>query len=203
MTAAHCVGGGFESFCKTHSWVFDHKLDSNESLSTVIDPVNVYKCASITSSPNKVRADYAIVTLERPVLDRKPVHIQIDRLVKKNDQVFTIHSPRGLPLKYSTGFVRDSARSGNYFVTNLDTMRGSSGAPVFDARTEKVVGMLVQGDHDFELLDERFCNAFKRCDDTDCRGESVLSLKSVFSKLAYKTAVELDKNLAISEAYSF
>ena len=36
-----------------------------------------------------------------------------------------------------------------YFTANLDTYRGNSGSPVFNAITHKVEGVLVRGEQDF------------------------------------------------------
>ncbi len=117
--------------------------------------------------------------------NRLPLEIETGGNVRPGENVYSIHSPRGLPLKYSTGRVRETSGE-NSFVTTLDLLRGSSGAPVFDARTHKVIGLVANGDVDYELLMEPFCNVFKRCGEHECRGETLTRTSQIPLSVHFK-----------------
>lgn len=169
LTAGHCYMGG-QNPCAEYSWVFDFAADHPGITQFSGSSENVYKCAKIESLSYRGDLDYALIKLDRPVEGRRPLTLSTKPQLEVGAPVFSIHSPRGLPLKYSTGFVREN-QAANSLVTALDLMRGSSGAPIFDATTGEVVALVAQGDSDYVLLDEPFCNQYKRCADWDCRGE--------------------------------
>lgn len=177
LTASHCYNG-IQSVCATSKWVFDYKFkDSNqEILSTSYD--KIYSCKKIVQSSYLNNLDYLVIELDRSVQGVQPIEVDFEPLEKQfgtdirpqSVDFFSITSPRGLPLKYSKGHLR-SNNDLNHFVTNIDLMRGSSGGPVFNAKNNKLAGIVAQGDHDYELQDEPFCNKFYTCTEDGCRGE--------------------------------
>lgn len=94
-------------------------------------------------------ADYALVRLDRPAAGRHPLAISRTP-VGQGVEVGVIGYPSGLPVKVQEkgATVRSVSRDG-YFVTNLDTFRGSSGSPVFNMRTLKIEGIIVRGGGDY------------------------------------------------------
>lgn len=173
LTAGHCLMGGNDP-CKELAWVFDYATDS-QATSFRGSEEKTYRCRRVLEIKYRDDLDYAVIELDRDVTGRKPLPLGAKIPVSANQKVFSIHSPRGLPLKHSTGFVRD-ATAAQSFVMALDLMRGSSGAPIFDQQTGQLIGLVSQGDHDYETQDEPFCNRFKRCDEDKCRGERATRL---------------------------
>ncbi len=149
LTALHCVKRSFNDIM----FVFDFKLDARGVTPVFHKQENVYRAVSIRHSP-KVGDGYVIVKLDRPVIGRVPLILTSKTSVSRNN-LFTIHYPSGLPAKYSDeGWVKDSYYSYEYktyiFDHNLDTFGGSSGAPIFDRKTNKVIGVLMDGDEDYK-----------------------------------------------------
>jgi S1-C subfamily serine protease len=86
-------------------------------------------------------------------------------------KLFVIGHPTGLPQKIADGAsvkianavsyidpIGSIIRKANFFTANLDTYAGNSGSPVFNKRTGKVEGILVQGAEDFRRNPDQFCN---------------------------------------------
>lgn len=168
LTAGHCLLGGLDP-CQEMAWVFDFAADAKATLFHG-SKEKTYRCKRVTEIKYQDDLDYAVIELDRDVQGRAPIALKASVGVSVGQKVFSIHSPRGLPMKHSTGFVRD-ASAARSFVMALDLMRGSSGAPIFDQTTAQLIGLVSQGDHDYETQEEPFCNRFKRCAEDDCRGE--------------------------------
>lgn len=175
MTASHCLSG-LESLRHSAKWVFDYKYENTLDEILNYSDDQVYTSMHVLGSSYINNQDYGIIELDRPVNGRKPLKLNRSVEALDSDYVFAISSPRGLPLKYSQGSIRSIEPY--HFVTNIDLMRGSSGAPVFNDRHE-VIGIVASGDYDYEIQDEPFCNKFKVCHDEDCRGEYATSIKDI------------------------
>lgn len=169
LTASHCYNG-IESICATAKWVFNYKFSQTTSENIQLHPDDVYGCKSIVQGHYVNNFDYKIIELDRPVFNIEPAEVQYDPLDDQDKEFYSVTSPRGLPLKFSTGNLR-SNQEPNYFVSNLDLKRGSSGGPVFSAKTHRLVGIVAQGDIDYVLNEDKFCNAYNICDEDGCRGE--------------------------------
>ena len=59
-----------------------------------------------------------------------------------------------------------------FFVANLDTYGGNSGSPVFASDTNRVEGILVRGETDFEQTPAG-CQISLVCPTSGCRGEDI------------------------------
>ena len=68
---------------------------------------------------------------------------------------------------------------GPYFITNLDSFEGNSGAPVFSERDQFVEGILVGGEDDFFWDSKKDCYRVKRCSEKRCQGESVTKITAL------------------------
>ena len=171
LTAGHCFLGSGD-MCKNSKWIFDYTSTNLKQSQFIADENNIYGCAEVVKLSYQEGLDYALVKLNRPVLDRPPLVVERTNSIALKEKVFSLHSPRGLPLKYSTGHVRSNSDV-NSFVTTLDLLRGSSGGPVFNRQTNRVIGLVANGDTDYTLLEEPFCNMFKVCSEDECRGETI------------------------------
>ncbi len=171
-TAGHCVSKSTD--CKNYQWVFDHKLASNTDTTTVIAKNNVYKCKSIIATVNSSTSkdDYALLRLDRKVLDRPSLEIRKSGKISDGASLVLIGHPKGLPMKIADrAFVRSNSAT-KYFVANTDSYAGNSGSPVLDATTGIVEGILVRGESDY-ITTSTGCYASFICSSTGCSGEDV------------------------------
>jgi hypothetical protein len=134
-----------ESSLKSHRFVFDFAMDSSNDCRR-IRRADVYVGTHIVDSeidPNG--EDWALVRLDRPVVDRQPARLRRTGTVSAWCQLHVAGHPLGLPLKVAgSATVRGSASLG-VFVANLDAFGGGPGAPVFNSETHEVEGMLARG----------------------------------------------------------
>jgi V8-like Glu-specific endopeptidase len=169
LSASHCYSG-LDSVCQDSKWVFDYKFKQTPHEQLVTSSDKIYSCKKIVKGSYSNNLDYVIIELDRFVTGVQPINVDYEKLKNQKDELFAITAPRGLPLKYSSGTLRSNIES-NHFVTNIDLMRGSSGGPIFNSLNGKLVGVVAQGDHDYELQEAPFCNAFHRCEEAGCMGE--------------------------------
>lgn len=151
VTAGHCMTSTVD--CAENKWVFGYKESSEQ-----IPAQNIYGCAKVIDQKMKYSIlgglitdtdrDYAVIKLDRPVQNAKPLKFRTKGKIKISDKVVVIGHPSGLPMK-----IADNARVGktfgNTFKTELDTYGGNSGSPVFNEETGLVEGILVQGAQDY------------------------------------------------------
>ncbi|MDO9182040.1 MAG: serine protease [Bacteriovorax sp.] len=167
VTAGHCMFN--QSECSSNKWVFDFK----EGV-TQFNKDNVYSCKRIIAqkyiySKTEVN-DYAVIELDRVVLNRKPLVRRKFGIVRTDTPLLVIGHPMGLPMKITDGArvsrmnkierehkVQSWLLRSNYFTANLDAYSGSSGSPVFNKNTGKVEGILIQGADDFFFNEETQC----------------------------------------------
>lgn len=167
VTAGHCMMD--QSACSSNKWVFDYKLGT-----THFNKKDVYSCKNIISQRyvynEKEVSDYAVIELDRNVLDRNPLEFRINGTVKINTPLLVIGHPMGLPMKITDGGSVSKMNDKelvsrfhswllkkNYFTANLDTYAGNSGSPVFNKETGKVEGILVKGADDFVFNKDTLC----------------------------------------------
>jgi V8-like Glu-specific endopeptidase len=173
VTAGHCVTSLLS--CENFSWVFDYTNTVDEKTSFTFSPDQVYKCVEIIKREKNstTGSDFAVVKLDRPVLNRPILKVRNSGSVNGDAIFTTIGFPSGLPLKITTGGVmRDNSKE-HFFVLNSDTYHGNSGSPVIDTRTGIVEGILVRGDTDFVESEEGKCSRSNVHANNAGRGEDV------------------------------
>ncbi|TNF24446.1 MAG: serine protease [Deltaproteobacteria bacterium] len=202
VTAAHCIADVDD--CKRKSWVFDYVKGTEK-----IKKSNVYGCSEILlreeeESKYKVR-DYAVIRLDRKVEGREPLKLRKLGFPHIGSEVVVIGHPSGLPMKISDGasvklgFNKDEqisvigtiSKRRYYFKANLDTFSGNSGSPVFNMKSGKVEGLLIQGAEDYEWDEENKCmrvskktNSAKDVEEMVFRITKVKGLKKLLKKEA-------------------
>lgn len=204
MTAGHCVTT--EAQCADTKLVFGFGVikEGAEAVTTV-SAANVYSCSKIVKrflagepgsdnpTGQNLGPDYALVKLDRKVTGREPLAVNRGTSLKKDDGIFVIGHPVGLPVKLAGGAkVRDFSQVG-YFVADLDTFGGNSGSPVFNLATNKIEGILVRGDEDFELSPAG-CVTMSTYEQAGGRGEDVTKvgeLSSYIPRLSGEKAEDL------------
>lgn len=191
MTAGHCVTT--DAKCADTKLVFGFAVTKEgEEGVTTVPAANVYSCSKIvkrflggepgSDNPEGQRLgpDYALIKLDRKVSGRAPLPVNRGASLKKDDGLFVIGHPVGLPVKLAgDAKVRDFSQVG-YFVADLDTFGGNSGSPVFNLATNKIEGILVRGDGDFELSPAG-CVTMSTYEQIGGRGEDVTKVGEISS----------------------
>lgn len=191
VTAGHCaldmegVTKNEETFeCQSNSWIFGYEVQNGSTELKDLDVNNLYNCKEIVLGKLTEQEDFAIIRLDRKVMDRTPLKLRATGKIAINEDIFVIGHPSGLPMKYAGDSQVRANEEKAYFSTNLDTFGGNSGSPVFNARTLEVEGILVRGRTDYVDSEEngQFCMRVNVCDqngenclqqDEDINGEHV------------------------------
>jgi V8-like Glu-specific endopeptidase len=190
VTAGHCIVTNND--CKRNVWVFDFKKDT-----TQFKINDVYSCKKIIKKKlfqsDKVLGDYAVIELDRPVLDREPLKFRKEGKIKNGTPLVVIGHPLGLPMKITDGgnvsrmnkeewkhYFSSLKIREFYFTANLDTYGGNSGSPVFNQNTGVVEGILIQGADDFVYNTEKRCReSARRTDGRKTTEETIMRITEV------------------------
>ena len=183
VTAGHCmvfnhsgtmpalVENAMTSMCKDFDWLFDFTAKSNgqvsisgynQSQTAICEKVLYAEITPDVIEKNGVIVgeyglDYAIIKLDRPFPDRRVLKFA-KAMTKKNQPVFAVTYPSGLPMKVAYNAKVLENHFENYFTADLDISSGSSGGPVFNFQNE-VIGFVVRGSpgEDYIWDDKREC----------------------------------------------
>ncbi len=166
LTAGHCAFSKYD--CANFSWVFNFVEGR-----TTLNKDEVYKCKRIVTQKyeysDKVVMDYAIIELDR---DTNRDALKMRKFGKPflGTQLVIVGHPLGLPMKAADmatvklpndqemqDLFKTIKLRKNYFTANLDSYGGNSGSPVFNKKTGKVEGILIQGADDFKFNMEKEC----------------------------------------------
>jgi hypothetical protein len=164
LTAGHCIQR--ESDCTGFYWAFGYQTDSEDTNSIAMNADQVFSCAGIIqqkwSKDNpKHYEDYALIRLDRPVPNTAPAVLDLNTSqdISKRD-LFSISCPDGLPKKVSSSsvvlsrvnfdgknleFDQDAIKRAPFFFMNMTASGGSSGGPIFDRKTGKLLGIFSKG----------------------------------------------------------
>jgi V8-like Glu-specific endopeptidase len=155
LTAGHCYFE--EDKCDTHRWVFDFRLEASGETAETLPESSVYRCQQVVAKTVRLgdKLDFALIRLDRPVLDRAPVRFS-GRTPVPGLPLIMIGHPQGLPTKIATdGRILTLGR--NHFYSNVDSFVFNSGSGIFNAITGELEGVLSHGLEDYELDAERGC----------------------------------------------
>ena len=147
LTAGHNIAIGNQA---TRRFVFGYQVDETGEARLQVPKDWVYQPEKVERVRDSTGADWALVKVDRK-LDRPPLTLRRTE-IKKGEQVYYIGYPRGLPIKYAGEARVLDPGAGPYFRANLDTFKGSSGSPVFDAE-HRVIGIHVRGIKESEQVD--------------------------------------------------
>jgi len=167
VSAGHCVN---EANLNNFRFIFEYEMSDATTAETTISNDEIYRGVRILGRQQVgAGADWAVVQLDRPVLNHPNVRIRRSGKIPNNESVHVIGHPSGIPKKIAGGSnVRDNNPS-SYFVANLDTYGGNSGSPVFSSNTHVVEGILVRGETDYVW--NGTCRVSNVCPANGCRGE--------------------------------
>lgn len=177
ITAGHCVyvkgdiSNDSGERCTVYDWMFDYRSDVRPdwSSSPIVSSKNIYRCKKIiyaVMEESKPYRDFAVILLDRPVLDRQPLELASSQNLM-NENISMLGHPLGLPLKATgDGRILKNDRNSESFLTNLDAFEGNSGSPIFNSN-KKVVGILVGGTPSPSLYQKpgESCDSTNRCDE--------------------------------------
>jgi len=186
MTAGHCYGNSeqtIEERCESAYWVFDYYVTNQDNPFEIeMAAENVYNCAKVVAHKYDYRGlDYAIVELDRPVLNRTPFKLNLDHPVSLNQELVIMGFPWGLPGKIAENSRVLNIDDPNYFAANLDSFQGNSGSPIINANTFEVEGILVRGKPDYSFKEDEEgnrCTTMNVCseDGSECSAGNNSSL---------------------------
>jgi V8-like Glu-specific endopeptidase len=183
VTAGHCIRN--QTNCENVKFVFGYNYAKEmDNLNKILES-DVYSCREVihTQANGLTGADYAVLRLDRPVTQYKPLPLQSQNIIDDKANLTVIGYPSGLPLKLAGGGIVRDNQFENYFVSNLDTYGGNSGSAVFNSNTRLVEGILVRGDTDFVYDQVNKCRRSNVCKDEACRGEDVVRIQLVLDHL--------------------
>ncbi len=177
-TAGHCITNNcIDKWGREYYWIFDYAIsDSQDKIKEFLVPEeNVYRCKKVISRGIFAKnEDFAVVQLDRKVLDRKIFEYRTDGKVDSKSTMMIIGYPTGLPLKiskedgsaplhdsYNMYGLQKKAREGRIynnekygiFHISVDSFAGNSGSPVIDSSTFMVEGILVRGAKDYRFVE--------------------------------------------------
>lgn len=179
VTAGHCISTADD--CSENSWVFDFKLANSTDITAAVPKESVYGCKAILHTSNTsfpFVKDYAIIRLDRKVMDRAPLEVRVSGKITKGTPVVLMGHPSGLPLKIAGGATVRSNWRWKIFKTNTDSFAGNSGSAVIDANTGVVEGILIGGEKD-EITSSTGCLESYKCSNTGCKGEDVTRITNL------------------------
>lgn len=177
MTAGHCITS--QSDCSSTSFVFGYSVKQAGSIGyRQVESKDIYKCASIINRKLEDKGiDYALIKLDRKVVDKKALKIRRTGEPAVNDELIVVGHPSGLPTKITGGGKIRSLSSNGFFTANTDTYGGNSGSAVFSANTGLIEGILVRGENDF--IRQGNCYVSYKCTDSSCRGEDITKISAL------------------------
>ncbi|MBF0297398.1 MAG: trypsin-like peptidase domain-containing protein [Oligoflexia bacterium] len=181
LTAGHCIET--ISDCDNYYWVFDYRLHNILPIKCLnnitVKATSVYTCVEVIGQRSDSEVDYALVRLNRKVVDRSPLTYRKSGKIIDNSKIVVIGHPVGLPTKIAAGANVRSNNDDGFFVTNLDTYGGNSGSAVINSTTGEVEGILVRGEEDFVTAPGKTCMISNKCANDSCRGEEVTRITAV------------------------
>ncbi len=181
LTASHCILGKPRDFCKHYRFTFGYQAENSS-----IEKNEIYRCAEVLEHHyNRSEGiDWALVSLDREVLDHEPIEIVAAPRLGAKDTMTMIGYPAGLPRKVTdNGTLRESFP--HFLRTNFDSFTGNSGSPVFNSTTGDFLGLLIRGEEDYQYDKSQACLRPKFCKEGDCQGEDIVKIESILATAPY------------------
>lgn len=166
-TSGHCLGSeGLtteQARCEDLNIVFGfaytESADDPNAPFQAIPAADVYACDRVEAigwHRGPVNEDWALIRLDRPVVDRDPVPVLGHMELEVNAPLLQIGHPAGIPQKLASGFVVDpyeqiestvnadhfrDVYEENTFAYQADILGGNSGGGVFDLESGALAGI--------------------------------------------------------------
>jgi len=163
-TTGHCISDSSE--CSGMAFVFGYTMINSSTPVVTFDDSDVYFCTEIIARLQTTDSDWALIQLDREVLDHAPLVTRRSGKVSDLQDLAVIGHTLGLPRKYAdNAWVQDNIPTESFYA-NLDTYIGNSGSPVINMDTYEVEGLLFSGNPDFVSVGD--CDRSAQCPDTGC-----------------------------------
>jgi len=173
VTAGHCIRDA--SDCADTYFVFDFAKESADQEEYLIPNSSVYSCAEVVASETGTN-DFAVIRLDRAVIDRTPLNIRRQGSIERGSQVMLIGHPMGLPSKIADGGFVQSV--GNTISASVDALAANSGSVILNSETGLAEGILVAGEVDF--IFQNGCRVEAKCG-ANCNGEVITPISKLLS----------------------
>ncbi len=164
VTAGHCAA------CldpRDIAVVFDFVMEDEQTAVATLSHDQVYWVSEILGHQAGT-PDWGLLRLDRPATGRAPLALRRTGRVEDGQPVLMVGHPWGLPRKYDGGAIVQENGATTFFQANLDTYRGSSGAPVVNLDAMEVEGLLVRGMPEFVEDTSAGCDRSFVCPDGGC-----------------------------------
>ncbi len=175
LTAAHV----FQNKLKNYAIVFGYKRITKSGVDeTIIPKKNVFFPKKVLKKSYNLDLVLFEVAREFNTL-QAPLAIENSKVLSKNQRVYMIGHPSGLPQKAAVNARIIENKAQAYFYTTLDAFQGNSGSPVFDRASHKVIGVLVSGQLDYIFNGN--CYEDNICSIPYCKGEKIVRIDAFFN----------------------
>jgi hypothetical protein len=151
--------------------------------SNIYRGIQIIDLADDSTQPNN---DYCFILLNKnlPVLGVLINRQNRTGVIEKD--YYMVGYPLGIPEKISLGHLLSHDAGKDAYLLYIDSFGGNSGSPVFESKTDSLVGMLNHGENDFLFQPDIDCKSFLFCSTAPCRGEKVESIAALLSKPGIK-----------------
>lgn len=180
LTAGHCFKDqkiNKEYYCRNFGWLFGHQ-NNNQSFRKS----DLYSCKKVIVKYDESKnIDYAIVTLNEFVTGAIPLPLDSDGDFSQNTNVAMLSFPLGGRLR-SSGLAALKVKSfNNLLESNLDSLPGSSGAPVIDLETGLVIGIHMAGEAQYMTKQSgETCQRLRVCQaEEDCTHATAFQISEI------------------------
>lgn len=167
VTAGHCIETLEDA--KKFVWVFDYTSDVKyDGQYLEVDQEDIFEVVEVLSAEldDVTESDYSVLRLARKS-DRRPYRFRTSGTIALNENVYTVGSPTGIPLKLAENAVVVENTAENWFKSDIDVFPGNSGGPVFD-KAGWIEGILVRGavelssgDFSADFIHDTVCNCIR------------------------------------------
>ncbi|MCV0428258.1 MAG: serine protease [Roseibium sp.] len=187
LTAAHCLRDVIQDDLRIPTlnetaFVFGYRTTKVANLGVKSIPrTNVRFGKQVVAHEREGWRDWALVKLDQPIAPEIAVPITNFHKggITIGQAVYVGGYPSGIPLKYASGANVSAVVGSDYFIANLDTFGGDSGAGVFDSNTNELVGIVAAGSPDYVIDYNSGCVLVNVLPNTGSGGEYITNISSV------------------------
>lgn len=150
LTAGNCIT---EHYCwnDLYYWVFNYNLKSSDGFNHMHPRKDFYTCKKIIKrvyDPQNAKS-YTLLELKKEVKGVTPVKLSDNSNLGIDDELITMGHVRGLPLKIAAD-TQVMDQNEELFILNSDISGESLGAPIFNAKTYELEGMMIYGSVNYD-----------------------------------------------------
>ena len=178
ITAGHCID---DNNIDSVVFIFDLMLESKNDNFSIVSSEQIYYPKEVLKRvyDTKNRIDYTVVELEEPVSPERVLDCSTNFKYKLGSNNYIIGHPSGLPMKYAPDGHITQRPSKYYFQTNLNAFSGNSGSPIFDEKTNSVIGIFIAGESNFTYNKKDDCVQVIDCYAKNCTKEIGIKLSNI------------------------